>query len=83
MITEKFLDAGQGVLIKANRITGKGFRLVHNDKEVVATIEGTEKTETLTILKVEEFETAKEIESRINNLKLTAKGGGKYENKKV
>lgn len=55
---------------KANYITGKGFRLVHDSEKVIALIEGTDTTITTTIYNAEEFKTEKEILDRIEELGL-------------
>lgn len=52
-------------------ITGKAFRLVHNGKQHLATIEGTAKSKTWTKHEVEEFTTEKQAEDRIKQLGLT------------
>ena len=59
---------------KANRATGKNFRLVHNGETALAVIDGTEKTVTTTIYQIEEFDTKKKALDRIDKL------GLEYEN---
>jgi len=50
---------------KSKIVTGKKFRLVHDTKNVIAVIEGTEKSTTHTIHEVEELETEKEVQNYI------------------
>lgn len=58
------------LIFKANYITDKGFRLVHDSEKVIVLIEGTDTTITTTIHEVEEFKTEKEILDRIEELGL-------------
>jgi len=51
--------------IETKRVTGKNFRLVHDTKNVITVIEGTEKSTTHTIHEVEEFETEQEVQDFI------------------
>lgn len=82
MIETKYISVGIGEPIRINQISEAGYRLVHNDKEVITTINGTAQSVTLTRSKAEEFVTEKEMLDRISSLKLTAVTGGQYENKK-
>jgi len=52
-----------------NKSTGKCFRLVHN-KEIAFIIEGTDKNETSSVHKIEEFSTEQECLDRIKELGL-------------
>jgi len=52
------------------KVTKKGFRLVHDDNNVLSLIEGTDNNQTMTIHRVEEFATEKEAMIRIKVLGL-------------
>ena len=52
------------------KVTGKGFRLIHDDKKVLTLVEGTDGDQTITRHKVEEFPTENEVLDRIIELKL-------------
>ena len=55
---------------KIKHVSGKSFRLIHNDLAVFAIIEGTNKDTTLTIYKAEEFVTEQQSFDRIDELEL-------------
>jgi len=59
-------------VLPVKKITGKGFRLVHDGK-VAFIIEGTEKNETTTMQEVEEFGTEQEAKDRVVTLGLELK----------
>ena len=61
---------GGKLQFKVNKLTGKNFRLIHNDIDVYALIEGTVQSKTTTISKVEEFKTEQEAFDRIKELGL-------------
>ena len=68
---DSIYDEGKGEFtFKANHASGKGFRLVYDDKKVLALIEGMDKTVTSTIYTVEEFATEKQALDRIKDLGL-------------
>ena len=62
--------AGNKLQFKVNKLIGKKFRLVHNDINVYALIDGTEKSKTTTIFKAEDFKTEQEAFDRIEKLGL-------------
>ena len=64
---------GGKLKFKVNELTGKTFRLIHNDINVYALIEGTVQSKTTTISKAEEFKTEQEALSRIKKLGLEYK----------
>ena len=55
---------------KANYVTGKGFRLVHNGITAFALIEGTDKSKTRTIYTVAEFDSEEKALEEIKKLNL-------------
>lgn len=64
-------DKEKGELtFKAKRANGQAFRLVHDNKKVMALIAGTDKTVTSTIHEMEELATEKEALDRIKALGL-------------
>ena len=62
---------------KVNELTGIAFRLIHNDTDVYALIEGTKQSKTTTIFRAEEFKTEQEALTQIKKL------GLKYETEAV
>jgi len=65
-------------VLPVKKITGKGFRLVHDGK-VAFIIEGTDKNETTTMQEVEEFGTEQEAKNRVKALGLEVKKEKKAE----
>lgn len=53
-----------------NYVSKKGFRLIHDGVKLIAIIEGTEQSITMTIFEVEEFVTKKEALDKVSNLGL-------------
>lgn len=55
---------------KCKKITGKAFRLVYDDKQIIALIDGTSKSKTWTKQNVEEFIVKQQAFDRISGLGL-------------
>lgn len=71
MIKKKTLTIGLAKPVEVNEITGKNFRLVHDIEKVIAIIEGSARSTTLTKSKVAEYETEKNLLTAVETLGLT------------
>jgi hypothetical protein len=56
--------------IKCKKVTGKMFRLVYDDKQIIALIDGTDKSKTWTKHNVEEFNVRSQALTQIDELGL-------------
>ena len=56
--------------IKCKKITGKAFRLVYDDKQIIVVIDGTDKSKTWTKQSAEEFPVKQQALDRIDELGL-------------
>ena len=56
--------------IKCKKITGKAFRLVYNDKQIIILIDGTDRSKTWTKHSAEEFFIKQQALDRIDKLGL-------------
>ena len=56
--------------IKCKKITGKAFRLIYDDKQIIVLIDGTSKSKTWTKHNAEEFIVKQQVLDRIGGLGL-------------
>jgi len=67
---KKYDETKKELAYTINKKTGAGFTLVHDKVTAFSIIEGTEKTETVSIHTMEEFKSEKECLDRIKDLGL-------------
>ena len=66
----KEIRISDSIPYECKAITGENWRLIYNDKKVIAKIKGTKQSRTVTIHTVEEFASEEEALERIDTLGL-------------